>query len=427
MKARKYKIAIREAVAAIKDTILSLLSWLIGYPLTLFIERDINLILVLCRPHGMFADNSKYFFVYASDMIKTNERIFFLTSDHKLQEIICKAGGKAIIHPSLHSLLMLLKCGTIFTDLFISGYYPFTRGAKLVQIWHGAPLKHIELDVFHKRLANSPFFFRIILRMQKLILGRYPTYDIVVSTSQNFIQKAFQSCFKARQFVATGYPRNDILFGWPKINSLAWRLAWINVDKKAMNIVEKAKSEGKTICLYAPTHRSTLSDPFESVIDLFKLSEFARENNILIVLKLHPFMHGKYRISNYAHLLEYDPHGDIYPLMAISDILITDYSSIYFDYLLLDRPILFFAYDLESYLEEDRQMYFDYESMTPGIKCRNQQELEQHLKNILSKKFKDDFSAARKIIKTFTHDHDDNQSCWRLIQEFSHSTKSRKN
>lgn len=380
---------------------------------------------VIIRAGSMFADNSKYFFVYANDMIKPDERIVLLTSDYQLQDLIVQAGGKVIRHPTIRSLFMLLRCGTVVTDLLVYGYYPLIKSAKFVQIWHGAPLKHIELDLYNKRLANSSYLMRLILKIQKLIIGRYPTYDIVVSTSQKFIQEAFRSCFKARQFVATGYPRNDILFGWPKTNSLAWSLARINVDKQALELVKKAKSDGKIICLYAPTYRKNLSNPFESVIDLAGLSDFARQNNILFVLKLHPVMHDCYEFSQYPNLLVYDSYSDVYPLMPLCDILITDYSSIYFDYLLLDKPILFFAYDLENYLIEDSDMYFDYESMTPGAKCRNQKELENHLKDIISRGYEDDYAVMRKKIKSFTHDHDDNQSCRRLIEECLRVTETK--
>lgn len=426
MKTRELKKTIREGITAFKETMISLLSWLIGYPLTLIIKRDHNLTVVIIRSGSMFADNSKYFFVYANEMIKSNERIVLLTSDRHLQDLIVEAGGEAIRHPTLRSLFMLLRCGTVVTDLLVSGYYPVIRSATFVQIWHGAPLKHIELDIYNKRMANSSCLLRLILRMQKSIIGRYPTYDIVVSTSQKFIQEVFQRCFKARQFVATGYPRNDILFGWPKTGSLAWRLAWINVDRRAISLVEKARTEGKTICLYAPTYRKNLSNPFESVIDLSRLSEFARQNNILIVLKLHPVMDGWYEFSQYPNILVYASRSDVYPLMTMCDILITDYSSIYFDYLLLDRPIIFFAYDLDSYMSEDSAMYFDYESMTPGVKCINQQELEMHLNDIISRGYEDNYASMRMKIRSFTHDHIDNQSCRRLIQECLRINKVKK-
>ena len=417
MKNQKIVITVREGVKAFAETAVSLLSWFIGYPLTHIIKRDRNLTAVIIRSGSVFTDNSKYFFVYANEIKKADERVVLLTSDVHLQELITKAGAEAILHPTLRSLFTLLKCGNLVADNVVSHYYPLSQGATFVQLWHGAPLKHIELDLYRKRLEKLSHLPRLILRIQKKITGRHPTYDIVVATSQKFIQAAFRGCFKARRFIAAGYPRNDILFGWPEPNRIAWRLARINVDQKAIARVEKAKREGKTICLYAPTFRQSLSDPFSSAIDLSRLSEFARQNNIVIALKLHPVMHGRYEINQYPSLLEYDSLGDAYPLMAMCDILITDYSSIYFDYLLLDRPIIFFPYDLDSYLGVDRDMYFDYDNITPGIKCRTQQEMENCLKDIISKGFKDNYAEMRSKIKSFTHDHSDNQSCQRLIDD----------
>lgn len=418
MKNNKTNKLMREVVELFKDTVTSLLSWIIGYPLGLIIKRKPGLTAVILRQGSMFADNSKYFFVYANDIITPGKRVVLLTSDRQLQESVIKAGGVAMMHPTFRSLLMLLQCGTVVTDLLVSGYYPLIRSAQFVQIWHGAPLKHIELDLYRKRLAGIPSFFRLFLKIQKSIIGRYPVYDIVVSTSQYFIEKTFLSSFKARQFLATGYPRNDILFGWPNPDTPAGRLARINVDLQTIAQVENARREGKIICLYAPTYRKNLSNPFESVIDLSGLSEFAGRHNILIVLKLHPVMHGRYALSRYPNLLAYESHSDVYPLMPLCDVLITDYSSIYFDYLLLDRPILFFAYDLESYLQEDSAMYFDYDSMTPGAKCRTQKDLEMQLQKILSTGGKDDYQAMRATITSLTHDHQDNQSSLRLIHDY---------
>jgi len=418
MKVRQMKLSITEGVTALRHTIESLISWIIGFPLTLLIGRDPGLTAVVGREGGMFADNGKYFFVYASGMRKKGERVVLLTPDADLRDAIIDAGGDAVCHPTLRSLSLLLRCGSVVTDLFVSGYYPLTRGAKLIQIWHGAPLKHIELDTHNVRLAKQSGWQKLALQIQKNFIGRYPTYDTVATTSSKLTREIFQRCFKAKRFVATGYPRNDILFGWPVAESLAWRLAWINVDRKALDFVAKARNDGKTVCLYAPTFRKDMSDPFHSVIDLPKLSAFARENNIVMMFKLHPFMHGRYTLSKYPNLMEYEPRKDVYPLMAMSDILITDYSSIYFDYLLLDRPIVFFPYDLEHYLSEDRDMYFDYESVTPGAKCRNQDDMERHLKSIIIQGLQDDYASMRMKVRTFAHDHVDNLAARRLYEGY---------
>ena len=402
---------------AIRQTLLALLFRLIGFPLTMIIRRNPDLTVVISRPGNGFADNSKYFFIYATELAKEGERVVMLTEDRSTQSLIADAGGKSILHPSLHSILLLLRCGKVVTDMdWINfGSLPLTRGARLIQLWHGAPLKHIELDLYRKRLADMPSWLRPLLRIQKTLIGRYPVYDIVVATSQWFINEVFNKCFKARRFIATGYPRNDILFGWPSPDSLAHRLAWINVDKKAMLYVEDFKSQGYKVFLYAPTFRKDMANPFEKEIDLSRLSEFARHQNLLIVIKLHPFMHNQCQIEQCSNLIEYPPLCDVYPLMSLCDLLITDYSSIYFDFLLLDRPILFFAYDLDQYMDYDRDMYFDYKSMTPGAKCHTYDELESEIRHIISNNCRDEYAEMRRRITLYTHDHNDNQAHHRLI------------
>ena len=364
-----------------------------------------------------FADNSKYFFVYASDRIREKARVVLLTTSHTAQRMVSAAGAESIVHPSWRSLFLLLKCGTLVTDFdgFKFGAYPLTHGAKLIQIWHGAPLKHIELDLLKRRLSRMPVWLRPLYKFQKKIIGRYPYYDVVVATSQWFITEVFQHCFKARQFIAAGYPRNDILSGWPDPETKSYRLAWINVDKQVLETVKAARTDGKKVCLYVPTFRKDMAGPFEKALDLSRLSAFADQQDLLVILKLHPFMHGRYHISRYPRLIEYPPLGDVYPLMMHCDLLITDYSSIYFDFLLLDRPIVFFPYDLEQYISQDRTMYFDYDTITPGPKCRTHDELELQIEKVITQKYRDEYAEMRKTIRSYTHDHRDNQSHRRLL------------
>lgn len=390
--------------------------WLLGFPLSLLIRRDPRLTAVIGRPGSTFSDNSKYFFLYAAESAGKDEKVVFLTTDPAIRDMINAAGGESAVYPSLKAFYLLLRCRVLAMDwLMIPYIYPLTHGAKLVQIWHGAPLKYIELDLYKKGLERMRACLRLFLKLKIRLIGRYPVYDVVVATSQEFIKRAFHSCFAAKKFIAAGYPRNDVLLGCPAIESVASRLALINVDQGVLNAVDSAKSNGNKICLYVPTFREEMDNPFTTQIDLLRLSKFALRNNLLFVLKLHPVMHGLYCIRNYPGLIEYAPLRDVYPLMPLCDLLITDYSSIYFDFLLLDRPILFFAYDLDDYLTKDRPMYFDYNAITPGAKCRNHDELESKMEAIIASGWDDGYAAMRKQVRSFTHDYMDNQSHRRLL------------
>ena len=403
---------------AVLQTATAIFLRFLGYPLHLLIKREKKLFLVISRPGSKFSDNSKYFFVYFTKFRQYGERIVLLTTDNDTYRKVKNLGGEAVLHPTFQSLLLLLKCEIAVADFdwFRFGAFPLLRGSILVQLWHGAPLKHIELDLLKKRLQKMPIWMQKILKLQKHIIGRYPHYDIVVSTSNWFIDEIFQYCFNSKQYLATGYPRNDILYGWPEQDEIAYRLAKINVDMKTLATIDSAKKNGFSIFLYVPTFRQKMESPFDKFIDLSRLSDLSKKNNFLFVLKLHPFMHRYYKIGDYPNLIEYSSVADVYPVMPYCDLLITDYSSIFFDFLLLDRPIIFFPYDLEEYISNDRSIYFDYDSITPGPKCKTYDDLELQLKKIIVDTDRDEYSGMRRKIRTLTHDHTNNQSSLRLYK-----------
>lgn len=407
-----------EGLNAIRQLLAAIGGWIFGYPLTQLIARDAGLMVIISRSGPIFADNSKYFFIYATTQAKPNDRVIFLTSNPMLYHQIQHAGGVSTIHPSWRSRYLLLRASIVITDMadwFKHGAYPLTQGAIRVQIWHGAPLKHVELDLFKKRLTKFPWLIRNFLSLQKWIVGRYPLFDYVVSTSKSFTNAAFQSSFRTRQFINTGYPRNDILSTAPPMQWTTHPLISINVDHSTLRKILAAKTQGQSIALYVPTYRKDGSGPFPEHLDLARLSIFAQQRNALIVLKLHPLMSISGDIEQYPNLLEHSPSADVYPLMPLCDLLITDYSSIFFDFLLLDKPILFFAYDLTDYLRRDSAMYFPYETMTPGPICTNQTELEKHIDQTLHAN-NDAYANQRQAIRAFTHDHLDNQAARRLYQ-----------
>jgi len=115
----------------------------------------------------------------------------------------------------------------------------------------------------------------------------------------------------------------------------------------------------------------------------------------------------------------YDSSSDIYPLLPLTDCIITDYSSIYFDYLLINKPVIFFPYDYKKYIEYDRDLIFDYDTMTPGPKCYTQQELHNQIYNIVIKGT-DSYYDRRQEIRKIAFDSVDGQASeriWNVIEE----------
>lgn len=402
----------------VKQSLAALAGWIFRYSLGLMIRRDPGLTVVIGRPGPVFADNSKYFYIWAQQHALAHERFVFLTDDRVLHVELVSAGGDSIYHPSLRSICVLARCGNLVTDMAAwseRGIYQLTRGARIMQIWHGAPLKHIELDVFNARLKSMSCWVKNILLAQKAFVGRYPRYNAVVSTSRYFVNAVFANSFRADHYIPAGYPRNDVLLKNGAQTVSPHGLSKINVDHSALEALDIARSKGLLVALYVPTFRQDMSAPFERSLNFSRLSTFASQNNLLLIVKLHPVMHGRYQLSHYSNILEYEPFGDVYPLMAECDILITDYSSIFFDFLLLDRPVVFFIPDITIYVSQDRSMYFPFDSMAPGTECRNQDELEACLFTIVQRKGQDDFSMQRAVVRELTHDYVDDQSAARLL------------
>ena len=223
-----------------------------------------------------------------------------------------------------------------------------------IQTWHGTPLKKLALDMDRMDMGGSTDIenyheqFRVTCK----------DWDYLVSQNK-FSTDIFRSCFafKDRPILQIGYPRNDILIN----------------DNSPAKIREYKEKLGlpldKKIILYAPTWRDNEYSEkgkykFASKLDFDKAKEELSDEYIFIV---------KYLVSDKIDWTPYkgfvytfDETKDIAWLYLVSDMLITDYSSVMFDYAVLDRPMLFFTYDLDEYRDKLRGFNIDIEKEAPG-------------------------------------------------------------
>ena len=113
------------------------------------------------------------------------------------------------------------------------------------------------------------------------------------------------------------------------------------------------------------------------------------ELQAVLIIKLHP-RDLSYSVkqfeenSNRIFIVSNNEILDVYPLLKNTDVLLTDYSSVYFDFLMLDRPIVFTPFDIDKYLTRDRELYYEYDSITPGFKAKNWPETFSHIQSLLS-------------------------------------------
>ncbi|MFA7083383.1 MAG: CDP-glycerol glycerophosphotransferase family protein [Arcobacteraceae bacterium] len=333
--------------------------------------------------------NIKAFYLYVKN--HTSYKVSIAISNQEQCKLFQEKGFNVITYPSFSFVFKSLQAKYKVIDHY--PVYPEILNSLInsfiVQIWHGIPLK---------KLDNLLGFKEI-------------TYDLMISTSDFVTDYSFSKLFKYKNIVNSGYPRNDLL-----VNGALDNKELIFVDIEIYNFV---KNSNKKVIIYMPTWRP-YSD-VENPIDLDDLDEFAKENDLLFIIKSHPFTHkdiickSLFDESNYSFsenyknsLLFYPTTDDIYPLLGLSDLLITDYSSIYFDYLLIDKPILFFMYDKDVYLKEDGDFLLDFNEYTPGEKVFDYNSLKI---SILDSLKNDLFSEQRiQMKKTFFSQLDGNSS-----------------
>ncbi|MEK5524015.1 bifunctional glycosyltransferase/CDP-glycerol:glycerophosphate glycerophosphotransferase [Heyndrickxia sp. FSL W8-0423] len=236
-----------------------------------------------------------------------------------------------------------------------------------LQTWHGTPLKKLVFDMNDIYSANPNY--------KKHFYQQSRRWDYLISPNQ-YSSDIFRRAFKFdKTMLEYGYPRNDILYknnNEEFINSLKVRLG-IPIDKK--------------VILYAPTWRDDeFYEPgkykFKLKLDLNKMKEQLGDEYV-IALRMHYFIADDIDTSGLeGFAYNFSKYDDIAELYLISDILITDYSSVFFDYANLKRPILFFTYDLEKYRDTLRGFYIDMENDIPGPMLKTTEEIISAIKKI---------------------------------------------
>ena len=259
-------VRVKELLRAIMQTLAALAAWLTLYPLSLLVRRDARHIVVIGRDTGNFSDNAKYFFIHAHRQSRgTDIRLDFLTENRQLCASLRRFGANGALHPSVAGWWRLMRAGTVVMDSaewIHKGRFQASIGAVRVQLWHGIPLKQIEIPLHRKRLEKLPAPARLLLELHKRLTGRYAETDVLASTSTYVTDRAFREAFRAREIIESGYPRNDILIsggGSPDNDPLTW----LNTDHDVLARMQAAHRRGWRVGLYAPTFRRHHQSPAE--------------------------------------------------------------------------------------------------------------------------------------------------------------------
>lgn len=236
-----------------------------------------------------------------------------------------------------------------------------------IQTWHGTPLKKLVFDQ-EEVMSATPLYKKQVYKQSRI-------WDYLISDNA-FSTEVFRSAFLYdKEILEIGYPRNDLLY---------------QEDKEM--IAEKIKYKlnlptDKKIILYAPTWRDDeYYDKGQYKFSLhMNLGKYQRDlgDKYIILIRTHYFISDQLDLDQYkGFAYNVSKYDDITELYLISDICITDYSSVFFDYANLRRPILFYTYDLEKYKEVLRGFYLNIEKDVPGPLLFNDEQVIDSIKNI---------------------------------------------
>ena len=247
-------------------------------------------------------------------------------------------------------------------------WLPRKEGQIMLETWHGTPLKRLVFDMDDVHAANP--------RYKNIVYKQSREWDYLLSDNP-FSTEKFQSCFRyeKEKILELGYPANDPLYA----PDLAERAVEI---KKKLGI-----PLDKKVLLYAPTWRDdSYYDAGEYKFDLaldLDLMKKEFEGEYVILLRMHYWIVDKLDLSKYpGFVFNGSNYDDITELYMISDICMTDYSSVFFDFANLKRPILYYTYDLEKYRDVLRGFYLDVEKDLPGPLLLTNEEVVNAIKNI---------------------------------------------
>lgn len=260
------------------------------------------------------------------------------------------------------------------------------KNVSYLQTWHGTPLKKLALDMDNVYMAGE----RSIEEYKENFRKNAASWDYLISQnpfSTEVFRRAF--CYKG-EVLETGYPRNDVLFR--KNNDKD-----IEEIKRSIDI-----PADKKVILYAPTWRDDEASGigkyhFSTALNVGKMYE-AFGKDMVMIIKYHYLVEDNTDWSVYGDFVYvFDQSIDISQLYLVSDILITDYSSVMFDYSLLGRPMYFYCYDIEKYKNILRGFYFDFENMSPGPISKTTEELIEDIESERHMKYEEKYNEFRQM------------------------------
>lgn len=374
------------------------------------IEVDENHILYQVRDGQSMTDSPYAIFKYLMEHQAYQKYIhIWVVASQKMQKAYSKKFNKYknvkfIVKESDDYLHYLAKCKYLINNATFPTYFTKKPNQVYVNTWHGTPLKSMGLDI-KDNLLESQNTIRNFLSSDYIISPNQHTTDI------------FKKAFKLEEL-------NDdaiLEIGYPRIDA--------TLKAQSETVIQKLKKQGlkmtnAPILLCSPTWRGhTVSTPEDNIEEMEEMIEVLnKKTDYQVLLKVHPFIYRKAEGNKKLKKYLVNDTFDTNELLSIVDLLVTDYSSIFFDYLVTNKPIIFYTPDYEDY-EENRGFYLPVDSL-PGPSVHSIETLVDtvnYQQNILTQ-YNDNYRAYQQKFANY----DDGHVTERVVNKVFNTTQQHK-
>jgi CDP-glycerol glycerophosphotransferase len=334
------------------------------------ITRDKNLWVFGSLDGNGYGDNSRTFYEFIV-MHHPEINAVWLTRNKKIYNLLCSKNNTVFMLRSFKGILYSLKAKYFITDHSNGDLNVYAgNGAVKIYLWHGMPLK--TLGFYNEEQFKKKRFFLLIKKIEHFLCpySRIDNIDLLIISSDFFkpfmassFTNVFGKDFPLKKIVTTGLPRNDSLF---------------KSSKNFLLNEFRRKYKNCRILLYMPTFRLGLFNkiPFSPFTGFnFNMSVFAdfiEDENIVFLFKPHPYDTNlpDFTLSERFLYIKGNEYDDFYDFLGSIDILVTDYSSVYFDFILTDKPVILTPFDYDEYIKI-RGLFFDYNEYMSAVKAYN--------------------------------------------------------
>ena len=344
----KFKLAVRRLLFGMNSALLSC------------IPKKKGLVLFTAWFGEKYIDNSRY--VYEYFLEHSNYSPVWMTSNPTIYAQLQKEGKPVVKKDSLRGKWLTVRAQAAFSSVQYTDYNTWClRHCLYVDLGHGHPIKDPG-DV------GRPSYMRSVYTM---ITNRVYYYTIVASTKTK--QNYNVVDIPQDHIFVSDFARNDVLID----ESL----------QKGKNVIIDDFKKGRKAIVYMPTQRSggELKMNMNEILPLDAIQQYCEKKGVVFIIKKNFYHRNEHEdLSKYPNIMDVTNVDDIDPqvLLCQADMLISDYSACYIDYMLLRRPIVFFQYDLESFNYTERKLYYNFEELDIAPIVYNKQNLVECIDNL---------------------------------------------